>query len=102
MNSSVFASPSEIPGQKQKKLHQVAGQRLAATGVAAAFAASLATLACPVGGALAASSTVQVDVVNPAANPALTSSVDDPGRIAFESNGDGQVQYTWSEFEFFH
>jgi hypothetical protein len=39
----------------------------------------------PIGGALAAPPTVQVDVVNPATNPALTRSVDDPGRIAYQS-----------------
>ena len=59
---------------------------MAATGIAATFAASLAILVCPVGGAFAAPPTVQVDVANPATNPALTSSVDDPGRIAYESN----------------
>jgi len=59
---------------------------LAATGIVAAFAASLAILVCPVGGAFAAPPTVQVEVANPATNPALTSSVDDPGRIAYESN----------------
>jgi hypothetical protein len=59
---------------------------LAATGIAAAFAASLAILVCPVGGAFAAPPTLQVDVANPATSPALTSSVDDPGRIAYESN----------------
>jgi hypothetical protein len=49
----------------------------------AAFAASVAMLGCPVGGALAAAT--QVDVVNPATSPALTRSVDDPGRIAYQS-----------------
>jgi hypothetical protein len=86
MNSSAFANPSEISRQKRKKLHQAPGERLAATVIAAAFASSLAILVCPAGGALAASPTVQVDVVNPATNPALTSSVDDPGRTAYESN----------------
>ena len=63
------------------------GRRLlAATAIAGAFAASLAILVCPVSGPFAASPTVQVDVINPATNPALTSSVDDPGRTAYESN----------------
>lgn len=95
MHSSVLANPGEISGQNRKKLGKAAGQRSAATGIAAAFAASLAILACSVGSAL-------VEVGNSATKPALTSSVDDPGRIAFESNVDGQVQDTWSEFEFFH
>ena len=85
MNAPVFANPSEISGQKQQKLHQAAGERSAATGIAAAFAASLAILSYPVGDALAAQSTVQVDVVNPATNPALTRNVDDPGRIAYQT-----------------
>ena len=86
MYSPVLANPGESSGQNRKKLDEAAGQRLAATGIAAAFAASLAILVCPIGGAFAATSTVQVDVINPAANPALTSSVDDPGRTAYESN----------------
>ena len=102
MHSSVLANTGEISGQNQKKLGKAAGQRSAATGVAAAFAASLAILVCSVGSALVAPPAVQVEVSNSATKPALTSSVDDPGRIAFESNVDGQVQDTWSEFEFFH
>ena len=82
----MFANPGKISGQRQKKLDEAAGQRMAATGIAATVAASLATLVCPVGGAVAAPPTVQVDVANPATNPALTSSVDDPGRTAYESN----------------
>jgi len=82
--ASVFTNPDELPGQNRKKLDETAGQRLAATGIAAAFAASVAMLGCPVGGALAAAAT-QVDVVNPATSPALTRSVDDPGRIAYQS-----------------
>ena len=85
MHSSVFSNPSNISGQNRKKLNQAAGQRLAATGIAIAFAASLTALAAPVGGAVAATPTVQVDVANPATNPALTRSVDDPGRIAYQS-----------------
>ena len=66
MNISVFANPSEISGQRPERLRQAAGQRLAATGIAAGFAASLAILVCSVGDALAAAPTVQVDVANPA------------------------------------
>jgi len=86
MHGPVLANPDESSGQNRKKLDEAAGLRLAATGIAAAFAASLAILVCPVGGAFAAPPTVQVEVANPATNPALTSSVDDPGRIAYESN----------------
>ena len=89
MHSSVLASPSEISGQKRKKWDKAAGQRMAATEIAAAaFAASLAILVSAVGPALAAPPTNhnEVDVVNPATNPALTSSVDDPGRKAYESS----------------
>lgn len=51
----------------------------------ASVAAALAALVVPVGGALAGPPTVPVDVLNPATNPALTRSVDDPGRIAYQS-----------------
>src|SRR5262249_795318 len=61
--SSLFANLSAISKQKWKKLDEAAGQRLAATGIGVAFAASLGTLVCPASGALAAQ-TVQVDVVN--------------------------------------
>ena len=57
----------------------------AAAGLTAALAASLTAVVVPVSDALAAAPTVQVDVVNPATNPALTRSVDDPGRIAYQS-----------------
>jgi len=85
MTSSLFANLSAISKQKWKKLDEAAGQRLAATGIGVAFAASLGTLVCPASGALAAQ-TVQVDVVNPASNPALTSSVDDPARTSYEAS----------------
>jgi hypothetical protein len=81
----MLPNSGEISRRHPKKLHRAAGPRIAATGIAAAFAASLAILGCPVGGAFASSPTVQVDVVNPATNPALTRSVDDPGRIAYQS-----------------
>jgi hypothetical protein len=85
MTGSAFRNPSEISRQKRKNLEEAAGQRLMATGIAAAFAASVAILVCPVGGALAAPAAAQVEVVNPATNPAPTSSVDDPGRTAYEA-----------------
>jgi hypothetical protein len=56
-----------------------------AAGVAAALAVSLTALAAPIDGARAASPTSNVNVVNPATEPALTRSVDDPGRIAYQS-----------------
>jgi hypothetical protein len=58
----------------------------AAAGVAAALAASLTVFAAPIDGARAASPTSNVIVVNPAKEPALTRSVDDPGRIAYQSS----------------
>ena len=99
MHSSALA---KFSGQNRRRLGKAAGQRSAATRVAAAFAASLAILVCSVGSALVAPPAIQVEVSNSATKPALISSVDDPGRIAFESKVDGQVQDTWSEFEFFH
>jgi hypothetical protein len=47
--------------------------------------ASLALLATPIEWALADKPSTPVTVTNPAASPALTSSVDDPGRIAYQS-----------------
>jgi hypothetical protein len=72
----------------------------AAAGVAAALAASLTALAAPVGGAVAATPTVQVDVANPATNPALTRSVDDPGRIAYQSMAVCLLDSTTCSFDF--
>jgi hypothetical protein len=57
----------------------------AAVGVAAALAASLTALAAPTDAARAALPTSNVNVVNPAKDPALTRSVDEPGRIAYQS-----------------
>jgi len=100
MHSSVFSNPSNISGQNRKKLNQAAGQRLAATGIAIAFAASLTALAAPVGGAVAATPTVQVDVANPATNPALTRNVDDPGRIAYQSTAECILDGNFCGFDF--
>jgi hypothetical protein len=72
----------------------------AAAGVAAALAASLTVLAAPVGGAVAATPTVQVDVANPATNPALTRSVDDPGRIAYQSTAACVLDSNACSFDF--
>jgi hypothetical protein len=72
----------------------------AAAGVAAALAASLTAFAAPVGGAAAAPLTVQVDVANPATNPALTRNVDDPGRIAYQSTAACILDANFCAFEF--
>ena len=102
MHSSVLANPGGISGQNRKKLGEAAGHRLSATGLAAAFAASLAILVLSVAGALTTPPAVQVEAGNSVTKPAPTSSVDDPGSFAFESNVGGQVQDSWGEFEFFH
>jgi hypothetical protein len=57
----------------------------AAAGVAAAFAASLTVFVVPIEGARANPPTSNVIVVNPATEPALTTNVDDSGRIAYQS-----------------
>ena len=72
----------------------------ATAGVAAALAASLTAFAAPVGGAVAATPTVQVDVANPATNPALTRSVDDPGRIAYQSTAECILDSNACSFDF--
>jgi len=100
MTNPMFANPGKISGQRQKKLDEAAGQRMAATGIAATVAASLAILVCPVGGAVAAPPTVQVDVANPATNPALTRSVDDPGRIAYQSTAECILDGNFCGFDF--
>jgi len=56
-----------------------------AAGVAAALAASLTAFVASSDGARANPPTSNVNVVNPATEPALTRSVDDPGRIAYQS-----------------
>lgn len=54
-----------------------------------AVLASLAVLATPVGRALGDDNrSTPVTVVNPATNPALTSSVDNPGRIPYQSTSE--------------
>jgi hypothetical protein len=72
----------------------------ATAGIAAALAASLTAVVVPVGGAFAAASTVQVDVVNPATNPALTRNVDDPGRIAYQSTAACILDSNFCGFDF--
>jgi hypothetical protein len=98
--ASVFTDSGEISGQRQKKLDEAAGRRMVATGIAAAFAAGLAILVSPVGGAVAAPPATQVDVVNPATSPALTRNVDDPGRIAYQSSTTCVLDSTTCTFDF--
>jgi hypothetical protein len=81
--ASVFTNPGEIREQKVEKVKK-AGRPLAAAGAAAVLFASLAVFVAPIDTARAASAT-NVNVVNPAAEPALTRNVDDPGRIAYQS-----------------
>jgi hypothetical protein len=73
----------------------------AAAGVAAALAASLTAFAAPIDGAVAAPPpTVNVVVDNPAKDPALTRSVDDPGRIAYQSTTTCVLNDTICSFDF--
>ena len=69
-------------------------------GVAAALAASMTVFVAHSDGAFAAPPTVQVDVANPATNPALTRSVDDPGRIAYQSEAACLLILDECSFEF--
>jgi|SRR6516162_8135157 len=71
-----------------------------AAGVAAALAASLTALVAPIHGARAASPTSNVIVVNPATEPALTRSVDDPGRIAYQSTAECILDSNACSFDF--
>ena len=71
-----------------------------AVGVAAALAASLTALVAPIHGARAASPTSNVIVVNPATEPALTRSVDDPGRIAYQSTAECILDGNFCGFDF--
>ena len=84
MVNIVFTYPSEIREQTVEE-REKAGRRLATTGAAAAIVASLAILVAPMDGAFADRPTSKAIVVNAATNPALTRSVDDPGRIPYES-----------------
>ena len=72
----------------------------AAAGVAAAFAARLTALVVPIDGARANSPTSNVIVVNPATEPALTRSVDDPGRIAYQSTAECILDSNACSFDF--
>ena len=72
----------------------------AAAGVVAAFAASLTALVVPIDGARANSPTSNVIVVNPATEPALIRSVDDPGRIAYQSTATCDLPGTTCNFYF--
>jgi hypothetical protein len=77
--ASVFTNPREIKSDESHRWWP------AAAGVAAALVASLTAFAAPIDGARAAPPTSNVNVVNPAIEPALTRSVDEPGRIAYQS-----------------
>jgi hypothetical protein len=59
--------------------------------LASAAFASLALLAAPIEKALADKPASPVTVVNPATNPAVTSSVDDPGRIAYQAQASART-----------
>jgi hypothetical protein len=83
--ATVFTNHGKIRAQTAAKLDKASRRRLAATGIAAAFAASLAILVAPMDGAFADPPTSKVIVVNPATNPALTRRMDDPVLIPHES-----------------
>jgi hypothetical protein len=72
----------------------------AAAGVAAAFAASLTVFVAPIDGARANPPTGNVIVVNPATDPALIRSVDDPERIAYQSTANCVPKQTTCLFDF--
>ena len=72
----------------------------AAAGVVAAFAASLTALVVPIDGARANSPTSNVIVVNPVTEPVLTRSVDDPGRIAYQSTAACILDSNFCGFDF--
>jgi hypothetical protein len=76
---NVLTKTKEIPGDESS------GRWLVAAGGVAALVAGLTIFAAATDSALAAPPATQVDVVNPATSPALTRSVDDPGRIAYQS-----------------
>ena len=84
MANLVFTYPNEIRDQIVEE-RKKAGSRLTTTGAAAAIVASLGILLSPIDGALANPPTSNVIVVNPATESALTRSIDDPGRIAYQS-----------------
>jgi hypothetical protein len=71
----------------------------AAVGAAAALVASLTVFVAPIDTARAASAT-NVNVVNPATEPALTRSVDDPGRIAYQSRAVCDLGGNFCSFDF--
>ena len=84
MANLVFTYPSENREQTVEEREKAGRRWLPAAGVAAALAASLTAFAAPINAARAATPTSNVIIVNPATEPALTRSVDDPGRIAYQ------------------
>ena len=73
----------------------------AAGGVAAVLAAIMTVSVVPIDGALAIPPTSNVIVVNPATEPALNRSVDDPGRIAYQKHGRVRSEFYHLFFRFF-
>jgi hypothetical protein len=71
-----------------------------AAGVAAALAVSMTVFVVPIDGARANPPTSNVIVVNPATEPALTRSVDDPGRIAYQSRAECILDSNACSFDF--
>ena len=84
MANIVFTCRRKICEQTVEEREKAGRRWLPAAGVAAALAASLTAFAAPINAARAATPTSNVIIVNPATEPALTRSVDDPGRIAYQ------------------
>jgi len=93
-------NPGKIRAQTLEEFGESSRRRLAKTSAAAALAASLTAFAAPIDGAVAAPPAVQVDVANPATNPALTRSVDDPGRIAYQNTAACVLDSNACSFDF--
>ena len=98
--ASVFTDSGEISGQSLEEFGQSGRRWLTAAGVVAALVAGLTVIAAATDSALAAPPATQVDVVNPATSPALTRSVDDPGRIAYQSTTTCVLNDTICSFDF--
>ena len=92
--ASVFMNTKKIRGEESGR------QWPAAAGVAAALVASMTVCVAPIDGARANPPTSNVIVVNPATTPALTRSVDDPGRIAYQSAVECVADKTACFFQF--
>jgi hypothetical protein len=98
--ASVFTDSGEISGQSLEEFGQSGRRWLTAAGVVAALVAGLTVIAAATDSALAAPPATQVDVVNPATSPALTRSVDDPGRIAYQSTAACILDSNFCGFDF--